>query len=69
MHRFKALRNRDWLILDESRSDAPVAPSWACPICHTDVEEKGSDLVCSSCGRSYPVNDGVPDFFSATADA
>lgn len=32
----------------------------ACPLCKTDVTLKGDAIVCSSCGRKYPVRDGIP---------
>lgn len=32
----------------------------ACPACKGDVEEKEGRIVCKSCGRKYPVRDGVP---------
>ncbi len=36
----------------------------ACPHCHAPLEpdEPASELVCSStsCGRAYPVRDGIP---------
>ncbi len=32
----------------------------ACPVCKTRVIEEGDFLVCSECGRRYPVRDGIP---------
>ena len=32
----------------------------ACPLCKTEVEEKGETLVCVKCGRIYPVKEGIP---------
>ncbi len=32
----------------------------ACPACRGDVEDKGEMIVCKSCGRKYPVKDGIP---------
>ena len=34
-----------------------------CPVCHSTVveDEPGSALVCTGCGRRYPVIDGIPD--------
>lgn len=33
-----------------------------CPACHADVREldSGAGLLCSACGRVYPVRDGIP---------
>jgi uncharacterized protein YbaR (Trm112 family) len=32
----------------------------ACPVDHAPVADEGSHLVCASCGRRYPVRDGIP---------
>ena len=32
----------------------------ACPACKTAVREDGDRLVCVSCGRRYPVREGIP---------
>lgn len=32
----------------------------ACPACQGDVELKDNRIVCKSCGRKYPVKDGIP---------
>lgn len=32
----------------------------ACPACRGDVEEKNGMIICASCGRQYPVRNGVP---------
>ena len=32
----------------------------ACPVCKTRVTEEGDRLVCTECGRRYPVRDGIP---------
>jgi len=34
----------------------------ACPVCHGDLEEAKAPtgLRCTSCGRIYPVRDGIP---------
>jgi uncharacterized protein YbaR (Trm112 family) len=32
----------------------------ACPVCKSDVTESGDFIVCSECGRQYPVKDGIP---------
>ncbi len=32
----------------------------ACPACKTAVREEGEWLVCVSCGRRYPVREGIP---------
>ena len=32
----------------------------ACPACQGDVEFKDGKIVCRSCGKKYPVKDGIP---------
>lgn len=32
----------------------------ACPVCKTEVKLEGEKIVCTSCGRKYPIRDGIP---------
>jgi uncharacterized protein YbaR (Trm112 family) len=32
----------------------------ACPACRADVRLEADRIVCSACGRRYPVRDGIP---------
>ncbi|HZS03123.1 MAG TPA: Trm112 family protein [Chloroflexota bacterium] len=32
----------------------------ACPVCKTSVRREGDRLICSTCGRRYPIRDGIP---------
>ena len=32
----------------------------ACPACKADVQEKDGKLVCTQCGRKYPIREGIP---------
>ncbi len=32
----------------------------ACPMCKADVKLEGQELVCTKCGRRYPIVDGIP---------
>ena len=32
----------------------------ACPICKTSVRREEDHLVCGTCGRRYPIRDGIP---------
>lgn len=32
----------------------------ACPLCKTPVKLEGEKLVCTQCGRRYPIRDGIP---------
>ena len=32
----------------------------ACPVDHAAVRETEERLVCTSCGRRYPIRDGIP---------
>jgi uncharacterized protein YbaR (Trm112 family) len=32
----------------------------ACPACRGEIKLVGDRLVCQSCGRKYPIEDGIP---------
>lgn len=32
----------------------------ACPLCKAGVKLEGDRIVCSQCGRRYPIRDGIP---------
>jgi len=32
----------------------------ACPLCKADVFLKENKIVCTKCGRKYPIKDGIP---------
>jgi len=32
----------------------------ACPVCKTSVQKDGDWLVCGTCGRRYPIREGIP---------
>lgn len=32
----------------------------ACPLCKADVQLEGEKIVCTKCGRRYPIRDGIP---------
>lgn len=32
----------------------------ACPLCKTDVRLEKDRIVCTKCGRRYPVKDNIP---------
>jgi uncharacterized protein YbaR (Trm112 family) len=32
----------------------------ACPVDHAPVVREGDRIVCTSCGRRYPIRDGIP---------
>lgn len=40
--------------------DEVVARMLACPACHSDLRVLADWLVCTRCGRRYPVIDGIP---------
>jgi uncharacterized protein YbaR (Trm112 family) len=41
----------------------------ACPACRADVRLEGDRIVCSGCGRRYPVRDGIPIMLVEEAEA
>ena len=32
----------------------------ACPLCKTPVKLEDEKIVCTHCGRKYPIRDGIP---------
>lgn len=32
----------------------------ACPLCKTDVRLEGDRIICTKCGRRYPIRDDIP---------
>ena len=32
----------------------------ACPLCKTEVRLEGEKIVCTRCGRRYPIKDDIP---------
>lgn len=32
----------------------------ACPACKADVKLEENKIVCTKCGRKYPIRDGIP---------
>ena len=41
-----------------------------CPVDKNDLRLDGNSLVCVTCGRTYPISDGIPDMLveEQTAD-
>ncbi len=40
----------------------------ACPVCKAVVRKETDRLVCSQCGRRYPIRDGIPVMLVEEAD-
>ena len=40
--------------------DSKLLEVLACPTCHGPVVDKETEIVCTACGRQYPVKDGIP---------
>ncbi len=41
----------------------------ACPVCKTPVRLEGERLICSQCGRRYPIREGIPVMLVDQAEA
>jgi len=39
--------------------DSKLLEVLACPMCHGSVADKEEKIVCTDCGRQYPVKDGI----------
>lgn len=42
------------------RFDASILNQLACPACFTGLRPADTQLVCTGCGRGYPIIDGIP---------
>jgi uncharacterized protein YbaR (Trm112 family) len=46
-------------------ADQVISPSLlailVCPVDKEDVRVEGTNLVCTACGRRYPIVDGIPN--------
>lgn len=40
----------------------------ACPACYAELRPEPSRLVCSGCGRAYPIIDGIPVLIADRAE-
>ena len=50
---------------DEATAESPIDPDLlallVCPVDKAPVRLEGSTLVCTQCGRVYPIEDGIPN--------
>ncbi len=42
------------------KMDEELLSILACPVCKADVRLEKQEIVCTKCGRKYPVRDGIP---------
>jgi uncharacterized protein len=47
--------------------DSSVLELLACPACHGELRAEAAQLVCTACGRAYPIADGIPALIAAPA--
>ena len=40
----------------------------ACPVCKANVRLEKDRIVCTKCGRRYPIRDGIPVMLESEAD-
>ena len=40
----------------------------ACPVCKADVRLEKGKIVCTKCGRRYPIRDGIPVMLESEAE-
>ncbi len=41
----------------------------ACPVDKSPVQLRGDRIVCTRCGRRYPIRDGIPIMLAEEAEA
>jgi uncharacterized protein YbaR (Trm112 family) len=49
--------------------DVTLVSHLACPACLSDLHPEEVRLVCTACGRGYPVVDGIPVLIVERAEA
>jgi uncharacterized protein YbaR (Trm112 family) len=52
----------------QSAFDREVLARLACPACHGELRLEGARLICSGCGRVYPIIDGIPALIVESAE-
>ncbi|MCO5175548.1 MAG: glycosyltransferase [Thermomicrobiales bacterium] len=60
LHRLRHRREDEHLVTDETPIRKELLDIVACPACKTKVRLEGEELICDSCGRRYPIEDGIP---------
>lgn len=48
--------------------DSELLKILACPACKSDVQLKEERIVCTKCGRRYPIRNGIPVMLVDEAD-
>jgi len=46
--------------MQEQKRIGEVLERLVCPVCHGRLELQQSCVLCTACGRSYPIEDGIP---------
>jgi uncharacterized protein YbaR (Trm112 family) len=41
--------------------DSDLLALLVCPVDHEKLDLRDSSLICTKCGRSYPIVDGIPN--------
>jgi uncharacterized protein YbaR (Trm112 family) len=49
--------------------DPSVMDQLACPACHGALRLEEARLVCTACGRAYPIVDGIPALIDGRENA
>jgi hypothetical protein len=48
--------------------DATILSRLGCPTCLGDLRPDETRLICTGCGRGYPIVDGIPVLIAAHAE-
>ena len=48
--------------------DAKLLEILSCPACHGDVELQVNKIACTTCGKKYPIKNGIPVLLANEAE-
>jgi hypothetical protein len=55
--------------ITEMKFDPAVVNQLACPACYGKLLRDDTRLICTACGRAYPIIDGIPVLIGDRSEA